>query len=129
MLSDMMRADYEKYFRDENTYMEDSDQGLALYNDMLLSSGTVKELDVYHRLNECGWNSYKIMKSANYSNRVSGMFKPPKKKKKKKSKYDDKYDGLLIDIMTDNGFDTDDIDSFEDFQKEMLNMTSANVFK
>ena len=128
LIRDLMRSDYEKYF-DDDSYMEDSDQGIALYNNLLLSSGTVKELDVYHKLNEMGWNSYKLMKKGGYGNRVSSMFKPPKKKKKKKKKYDDKYDGLLIDIMTDNGIDTDDMDSFADFQREMLNMTSANVFK
>lgn len=131
LISDLMRSDYEDYFYDKDSYMEDSDQGLAIYNNLLLSAGTAKELDVYHRLNDIGWNSYKLMKKGEFSTRVANMFKPPKKKKKnkKKSKYNDRYDGLLIDIMTDNGFDTDDMDSFEDFQREMLNMTSANVFK
>lgn len=132
LISDLMRSDYEDYFYGKDGYMEDSEQSLALYDNLLLSSGTVKELDVYHKLNDIGWNSYKLMKKGEFNSRVTNMFKPPKKKKKdkkNKSKYNDKYDGLLIDIMTDNGFDTDDMDSFEDFQREMLNMTSANVFK
>ena len=131
LISDFMRSDYEDYFYDKDSYMEDSDQGMAIYNNLLLSTGTAKELDVYHKLNDIGWNSYKLMKKGEFSTRVTKMFKPPKKKKKnkKKSKYNNGYDGLLIDIMTDNGFDTDDMDSFADFQREMLNMTSANVFK
>jgi len=132
MISDLMRDDYETLFYDEDTYMEDSDNApMTLYNGMLLSSGTTKELDVYHKLNELGWNSYKLMKKGDYNSRVVNMFKPPKKKKKgKKSKNNPgNYDGLLIDIMSDNGFDVDDMDSFEEFQKEMLNMTSANIFK
>lgn len=133
LIKDLMRADYDKYIHDDD-YMEDSDTApMTLYNGLLLSSGTTKELDVYHKLNEMGWNSYKLMKKGSYSSRVTNMFKPPKKKKKgkkgKKSKYNDMYDGLLIDIMTDNGFDVEDMDSFEEFQKEMLNMTSSNVFK
>ena len=132
LISDLMRSDYEDHFYSEDEYMGDSDQSLMLYNNLLLSTGTVKELDVYHKLNDVGWNSYKLMKQGEFGSRVTNIFKPPKKKKKNKknkSKYDGKYDGLLIDIMTDNGFDMDDMDNFEDFQKEMLNMTSSNVFK
>ena len=129
LISDLMRSDYDQYYYDKDTYMEDSDHGFAVYNNLMLSTGTMKELDIYHKLNDLGWNSYKLMKKGPYSKRVASVFKPPKKKKKKKSKYNDKYDGLLIDIMSDNGFDTDDMDSFAEFQKEMLNMTSANVFK
>ena len=131
MISDLMRADYDLYYYGKDEYMEDSDTGYAVYNNMMLSNGTMKELDIYHKLNDLGWNSYKLMKKSSYSKRVASVFKPPKKKKKnkKKSVYNKEYDGLIIDIMTDNGFDTDDMDSFAEFQKEMLNMTSANVFK
>ena len=129
MISELMRADYDQYYYGKDEYMEDSDTGYAVYNNMMLSTGTMKELDIYHKLNDLGWNSYKLMKKNSYSKRVASVFKPPKKKKKKKSAYNKDYDGLLIDIMTDNGFDTDDMDSFAEFQKEMLNMTSANVFK
>jgi len=132
MISDLMREDYEDHFYDENTYMEDSDQApMMLYNNLLLSSGATKEIDVYHKLNDLGWNSYKLMKKGNYGSRVTNMFKPPKKKKKGKKNKDKfhNYDGLLVDIMSDNGFDVDDMDSFEDFQKEMLNMTSESVFR
>jgi len=131
LISELMRADYDQYYYGKDEYMEDSDTGYAVYNNMMLSTGTMKELDIYHKLNDLGWNSYKLMKKNSYSKRVASVFKPPKKKKKnkKKSAYNKDYDGLLIDIMTDSGFDTDDMDSFAEFQKEMLNMTSANVFK
>lgn len=126
MISDLMRSDYEDSFYGED-YMEDSDnKPMVLYDGLLLSSGTTKELDVYHKLNDLGWNSYKLMKKGEFSNRVASMFKPPKKKKKgKKNKKEGIYDGLLIDIMNDNGIDADDLDSFAEFQNEMLNMTSA----
>lgn len=130
LISDFMRSDYEDYYHGPD-YMEDSDTApIVMYNNMLLSAGTTKELDVYHKLNELGWNSYKLMKKGQYSSRVTNMFKPPKKKKKgKKNKKEGIYDGLLIDIMSDNGFDVDDMDSFAEFQDEMLNMTSQNIFK
>ena len=63
------------------------------------------------------------MKKAKYGKRVTSMFKVQKKKKKKKNKSSN-YDDLLIDIMTDNNYS-----DFEEFQREMLNMTSENVFK
>lgn len=130
MISDFMRSDYEDYYYGAD-HMEDSDTApIVMYNNMLLSAGTTKELDVYHKLNELGWNSYKLMKKGPYSTRVTNMFKPPKKKKKgKKNKKEGIYDGLLIDIMSDNGFDVEDMDSFAEFQEEMLNMTSENIFK
>lgn len=123
-ITDIMSDDYERYLQEDDG---DDDQNLALYNNILISNDTAKELEIYHVLNEAGWNSYKLMKKARYGKRVTGMFKPPKKKRKKKSsRIDGDFDGLLIDIMTDNGFEGD---SFEDFQREMLNMTSENVFK
>jgi len=115
-LTDMMSSSYE-------AEVEDSDNSqLMLYNSLLLSAGTTKEMEVYHKLDEMGWNSYKLMKRANYSKRISSIFKVKKKKKKKKSK--NGYDELLIDIMTDNGYD-----DFADFSRDMLNMTSDNIFK
>lgn len=130
-ISDLMRSDYEEFI-DDGTSMEDSDNTpMTLYNGLLLSTGTTKELDIYHKLNELGWNSYKLMKKGEYNSRVTNMFKPPKKKKKgKKGKNKEGiYDGMIIDILNDNGFDTDDMDSFAEFQREMLNMTSENVFR
>ena len=102
---------------------ESDNAPLTTYNGLLLSTGTTKELEIYHKLSELNWDSYKIMKKAKYSKRVSSMFKVQKKKKKKKNK-SSSYDDLLIDIMTDNNYS-----DFEEFQKEMLNMTAENVFR
>lgn len=119
LISDIMKADYQYD-------VEESDNApLMTYNGLLLSAGTTKDIDMYHKLDESGWQSYKLMKRANYSKRMTSVFKAQKKSKKKKKKKDSQgYDELLIDIMTDNGYD-----DFEDFQKEMLSMTSKDVFK
>lgn len=119
LIGDIMSGNY----YDE---VEESDNApLMTYNGLLLSAGTSKDIDVYHKMDAAGWKSYKLMKRSNYNKRVTAMFKPEKKKKKKKNKGNGKgYDDLLIDIMTDNGYD-----DFEDFQKEMLSMTSADLFK
>lgn len=104
--------------------VEDSDNStLMVYDNLLLSAGTTKDIDMYHKIDDCGWQSYKLMKRANYSKRMTSMFKAQKKSKKKKKKNKSGYDDLLIDIMTDNGYD-----DFEDFQKEMLSMTSKDLF-
>lgn len=115
MITDIMNGYY------DDVADESEKAPLTTYNGLLLSTGTTKELDTYHKLSECGWDSYKIMKKAKYSKRVTSMFKVQKKKKKKNKSSN--YDDLLIDIMTDNNYS-----DYEEFQKEMLNMTSDKVF-
>lgn len=119
LITDLMNGKYDDYD------VEDSENApLMSYNGLLLSSGMTKDIDVYHKLDEMGWHSYKLMKRAKYGKRVTSMFKAQKKSKKKKKKNKStEYDDLLIDIMTDNGYD-----DFEDFQKEMLSMTSKDLF-
>lgn len=122
LLTDVMNGyyDYEE--------VEDSDnQTIMSYNGLLLNTGTTKEMSVYQRLNDIGWNSYKLMRRSKYSKRVASAFKPLKKGKKKKKKgfnVQNSYDDLIIDIIQDQGYD-----NFEEFQKDMLNMTSDNVLK
>ena len=99
------------------------------YGSLLLTSGRTKEMELYRRLNEAGWNSYKIMKNAKYSKREMNMFKPIKKAKKNKKKTKKMMKNLgvedtLVQIFEDMGYD-----DFEDYRKEMLSMTSDDIFK
>lgn len=123
LLTDVMNG----YYDYDDSEVEDSDnQALMSYNGLLLNSGTTKEMDVYRRLNEIGWNSYKLMRRSKYSKRVASTFKPLKKGKKKKKGFNvkDSYEDLLIDIVQEQGYD-----NFEEFEKDMLNMTADNVLR
>lgn len=116
------------YYDYNESDVEESDNApFMMYNGLILNSGTTREMDTYRRLDELGWHSYKLMKRANYSKRTASVFKPKKKGKKKKKKGFDvqsSYDDLIIDIAQDAGYD-----NFEEFSKDMLNMTAANIFK
>lgn len=108
---------------------DESDNSYATpYGTLLLSGNRTKEMEMYHRLNEAGWNSYKIMKNSKYSKREINMFKPVKKaKKNKKNKKAMKQLGVedtLVQILGDMGYD-----DYEDYAKEMLTMTSSDIFK
>lgn len=134
IITDLMRGDYKDYFFSKDDLMSDSDSKPMMYSQsLMLSTGTVKDLEIYKALNDWGWNSYKILKKTNYSDTIAEAFKPPKKKKKDKKNKNkngmNNYDGLIIDIMTENGVDLDDIEAFEDFQREMLSMTSEDMYK
>ena len=99
------------------------------YGTLLLSGSRTREMEMYHRINDCGWNSYKIMKNSNYSKRERELFKPvkkAKKKKKNKGKNAMREMGLedsIVQIFEDMGYD-----DFEDYRKEMLSMTSDDLF-
>ena len=67
-----------------------------------------------------GWRSYTLMKHANFSSRVASQFKKKNKKKAKKRK---QYDDQLVAIMGDNGYD-----DFDEFSRDMLNMTAPAIF-
>ena len=122
LLTDVMNGYYDY---DENDIEDSENANLMAYNGLLLNSGTTREMDVYRRLNELGWNSYKLMKRSKYSKRVASTFKPLKKGKKKKGfDVQDSYDSLIIDIIQDQGYD-----NYEEFEKDMLNMTSSNVLR
>lgn len=118
-ISDLMKSDYLKDFEQ---YQEDPE---STFGNLLLSRSGSEDVEVYHKLNDIGWNTYKIMKKANFSKRVTELFneKKQKKKNKKKNKKKDKFDSILVDIMTDNGYD-----DFDEFSKDMLKMTSADLY-
>lgn len=119
MITDLMKSNYEDYLG-----YEKSDNAQAIYSDgLLLSTGNSEEMEIYHKLADLGWDSHKIMKRAHFGKRFRNVFKAKKKKKKKNGRKTG-YEDILIDIMTDNGYD-----DFEEFSRDMLDMTSANVFK
>ena len=117
-LRHLMSGEYLDMIRD--TSEEDDDDRVMLIGGQFIKSGTSKDIDFYHQLNELGWNSYKLMKKMNYGKSVTKIFKESKKDKKKKKK----QEKFLIDIMTDNGYD-----DFEQYSKEMLDFTSSNIFR
>ena len=116
------------YSQDDN-YDDESDNSYATpYGTLLLSGSRTKEMEMWHRINEAGWNSYKIMKHAKYSKRERDLFKPVKKAKKKSKKKAEKMmkqlgvEDTLVQIFEDMGYD-----DFEDYEKEMLSMTSEDM--
>lgn len=120
-LADYMSGDY--LYNIEDT--EDIDNSeYVMYNGRYLTKESAEELETYHKLNELGWNSYKLMKGQGFRTSIADMFKEEKKRKKKEKKMakkKKKSDNLLVEIMTDGGYD-----DFEEFQREMLSCTSAN---
>lgn len=117
------------YKPDPNAEDESDNAYVRPYGTLLLSGSRTKEMEMYHKLNEAGWNSYKIMKNAKYSKRERDMFKPIKKAKKKKKKRTEKMmkqlgvEDSIVQIINDMGYD-----DFEDYQREMLSMTSDDLF-
>lgn len=117
------------YSYDNNADDESDNSYVTPYGTLLLSGSRTKEMEMYHRLNEAGWNSYKIMKNAKYSKRERELFKPLKKAKKKKRKNTEKMmrhlgvEDSIVQIFEDMGYD-----DFEDYQNEMLKMTSADLY-
>lgn len=119
-LADYANGDY--LYDIEDT--DDLDKEYVMYNGKYLTKDAAEELETYHKLNELGWNSYKLMKGQGFRTSIAEMFKEEKKRKKKEKKLAKKKrksDNFLVEIMTDGGYD-----DFEAFQREMLNCTSAN---
>ena len=120
-LADYMSGDY-IYDIEDTDDIDNSEY--VMYNGKYLTKEAAEELETYHKLNELGWNSYKLMKGQGFRTSIAEMFKEEKKRKKKEKKLAKKKrksDNLLVEIMTDGGYD-----DFEAFQREMLNCTSAN---
>lgn len=97
---------------------------MTQYNGILLSAENMESLAVYHKLAELGWNSYKLMRKADFSKRTLAQFKKMnKKKKKKKKKAIDSSVGMLFgDIIADNGYN-----DYEEFRDDMLDMSWDNI--
>lgn len=129
-LKDLCKANYMDKMKDIDP--------VADYNGILLASSEIEDIEVYHALHKLGWNSYSLMKRGHVPKRVCKQFKAKfsnKKKKKKKNKNgfveisfgkDDQgsTDAILNAILDDGGYD-----SFEEYQRDMLDMTSENIFR
>lgn len=81
------------------------------------------ELALYKQLGKIGWNSMKIMREAGVSKKITKALKKEGKKNKKKEKKKRKHDNLVVQLMTDGGYD-----SFEDFQAEMESFKVSDIF-
>ena len=88
---------------------------------------------MFTKLSELGWDAYGIMKKSGYNKRTLAKFNPKKikkknkkaeKKRKKRQEREARDNEMLREIMFDAGYD-----DFDEYSKELLNMTSANVFK
>lgn len=96
---------------------------VVFYNGRFVSGEEARELAIYEKMGELGWNSYAIMASKKYGKRAIKDLKRTNKKKNKKKKKGTKFaDKLLMDMMTDNGYD-----DFAHFASEMENFTSDIV--
>lgn len=108
-------------------YEEDPDEyAVRNVNGHFVSSNVAKELEVYEVMRSLGYDHLKLMKRLNVSKKFIDMEKKKvrgnKKKDKKKKKKQEKVDDFLVSMATDNNYD-----SFEDFEKEMLDFTSKRL--
>ena len=112
----------------KNKYEDTSeDDEIIFYRGQYLKRSTADELMMYNNLSQLGWDGIKIMKRSGASKKATKLLKEQlkkDKKKKKKNKKEKAVDDFLVKIMGDN-----DYDDFEEFEKDMLNMKSSNIFK
>lgn len=118
-MKEIMSDDYETLIQDT----EEKDD-VIYYQGKLLHRSAVQELQTYQDMAQYGWNSLKLMRSKGVSKKLTNHVKSQKKanKKKKKGKKSE-GDDFLQYLVDDTG------GSFADFEKDMLNFTSDNVFK
>lgn len=122
-VSDLMKGDvYDKIV--DTTENDD----VINYRGEYMRHKEAEELQVYKDLAKLGWDHIKIMRAMGVSKRVTDILKDQQKEGKKKGKNNKKKkesdDDFFVHIVTDGGYD-----SYADFEKDMLNMTSSNVFK
>jgi len=116
-IKEIMSGEYLDKIKDTS----DTDDVL-FYKGNYMHRDSVEELQVYQTLGDLGWNSLKVMKSKDVSKNITRIMKErTKKDKKKKGK---KNDDFLVQVMTDG-----DYENFDAFQEDMLNFSSANIFK
>ena len=107
---------------------EEDDNDVIYYQGNYMKRSAVNEIKIYEKLGEFGWDSVKLMKrggvASKFTKHIERRNKRLKKKDKKgKKKKRDNDDFILHTVMgTDH-------DSFEDFEKEMMQFTADNIFK
>jgi len=117
-MKSILSGDYYNKYKDTT-----EDDEILYYRGQYLNRSTVDELQMYEHFSELGWDGIKLMKKSGSSKRATKLLKEQKKKGKKKNKKNKDVDDFMIKIMGDN-----DYDDFSDFEKDMLNFTSANIF-
>jgi len=96
---------------------------IVFYRGNYLNRQAVEELQMYQKLGEMGWNSIKIMKNRKVSDKITKLVKNQNKENKKKKKKRQREDDFLVQVVMDGGYD-----SFGEFEEEMLNFTSDQIF-
>lgn len=119
-LTRIINDDYDELIEDT----EDQDD-VIYFQGAFMHRTAVQELQTYQDLGGFGWNSMKIMRDKGVSKKLTNHVKKQNKmnKKKKKNKKKSEGDDFLQYLVDDTG------ESFADFEKDMLNFTSENVFK
>ena len=113
-LRDVMSGDYINKIKD--TTEEDE---TIFHHGKFMRRGDVEELSTYQTLNNLGWNSVKVMKDKGINKKITKIVSKKNKLEKKKNKKGAKNDNFMTRVLTDNKYN-----SFEDFQKDMLDFTS-----
>lgn len=120
-LKEILSGEYYNKYKDTRENDE-----IIYYRGQYLKRTSVDELVMFDQMTQLGWDGIKLMKKAGASKRATKLMKEQAKKhkKKKKKKKNKDVDDFLVKVLGDNNYD-----DFEDFEKEMLNFTSANIFK
>lgn len=112
----------------ENVYDTSEKDEVVFYRGNYLRRDAIEEVQVYDRLNDLGWNSLRIMRDKGASRKITKVIKNQNQKNIKKTKKNKKKkkqsDDFLVKVMMDNDHDT-----FDDFEKDMLDFTAKNIFK
>lgn len=122
VLSDFIDGAYDK---------TDDDESYVWYRGKILSGDDLKEMQLYNKFSECGWNSLAMMKkiSSNNNLQVSSILRENKrkeklsKKQKKRQKASKAAGDFLVKMIGEND------ESFSNFEDEMLDFSIQNVFK
>ncbi len=126
-LDRLMSADWD---RDDESNVRDTwdEDDVVMYRGLYVKRGTVKELELYKKIAEYGWDTLKIMKHKGSSSRTRKIaakdMKVKKIKKKKEKKRNEKMQEAFIDSLMDDS----NYGSFEEYEKDMQNFTSSNIF-
>lgn len=107
----------------------------VLYRGRYVTAAVREQLEMYRQLGESGWDVVKLQRriagnkvSLGTQSRVRQLLKENnkrmKKGKKKNKKAKREVDNFLVNLSGDNGFT-----SFEEYEKDMLDMSMTNLFK
>lgn len=117
-ITDMMTG--ESMYDDTDSTSSDD---IIYYHGTYMNRESVDELEVFDELGKLGWDSLKMMRRSNVSKKVRTIMKDNEKDKGKKKKKRQQQDDFMVQMVMDGNYD-----SYGDFEKYMLDMTSDNVF-